>query len=117
MGYPVVHFEVLTDGDAGELQNFYAETFGWKIDADNPQKYGLVETGSDKGIPGGIAAAQQGPGMVTVYVMVPDIDATLAKAESLGAKTLMPKSEVTPEVTLAIMSDPHGHVIGLTQGE
>ena len=42
MANPVVHFEVL--GKDGErLQQFYRDLFGWKIDANNPMKYGYVE--------------------------------------------------------------------------
>lgn len=116
MGYPVVHFEVLTNGDAGQLQRFYADAFDWKVDTNNPQNYGLVDTSAGTGIAGGIGSAPEGPGHVTFYVMVPDIDATLKKVEELGAKTLMPKTQAGPEVTLALFADPHGHVVGLTEG-
>ena len=41
MGQPVVHFEVM--GQDGErLRSYYAELFGWAIDADNPLGYGVV---------------------------------------------------------------------------
>ena len=49
MGQPVVHFEVIGK-DGQQLQHFYADLFGWKIDADNPLNYGSVE---DAGITGG----------------------------------------------------------------
>ena len=54
MGNPVVHFEI-GGKNAKKLNDFYAKNFGWKIDANNPMKYGIVATGSDKGIPGGIS--------------------------------------------------------------
>src|SRR5215217_451237 len=41
MGQPVVHFEVI-GRDGPKLQSYYAELFGWEIDADNPMKYGIV---------------------------------------------------------------------------
>jgi uncharacterized protein len=41
MGQPVVHFEVIGK-DGAKLQHYYAELFGWEIDANNPLKYGTV---------------------------------------------------------------------------
>ena len=52
MGQPVVHFEVIGK-DGEQLQRFYADLFSWRIDADNPLKYGSVE---DAGITGGIGS-------------------------------------------------------------
>src|SRR5438067_1275229 len=34
MGQPVVHFEVIGK-DADKLQSYYAELFGWEMNADN----------------------------------------------------------------------------------
>jgi len=31
MGAKVVHFEVVTGGNADELQSFYSEVFGWNV--------------------------------------------------------------------------------------
>ena len=42
MGQPVVHFEIIGK-DAKKLQSYYSELFGWKIDADNPMNYGIVQ--------------------------------------------------------------------------
>ncbi len=114
MTYPVVWFEVLgKDGDA--LQRYYAELFSWKINADNPMGYGMVEASGKGGIPGGIAKKDDGQKHnVTFYVGTKDIDATLGRAEKLGGKTLMPKTKL-PEVTLAMFADPQGNVIGLVE--
>jgi predicted enzyme related to lactoylglutathione lyase len=80
MSNSVVHFEILGK-DAAKTQNFYSRLFGWKIDANNPMQYGLVEAGPG-GIGGGISAMPDGkppmaktviPGMVT-YAMFLDPD-------------------------------------------
>jgi predicted enzyme related to lactoylglutathione lyase len=42
MGQAVVHFEVVGK-DGAKLQGYYAEMFGWKMNADNPMNYALVE--------------------------------------------------------------------------
>jgi predicted enzyme related to lactoylglutathione lyase len=117
MGKPVTHWEV-TGKDGKRLQKFYAELFDWKIDTNNPMEYGMVDTGG-KGINGGIAAAQQGgPGGVTFYVEVDNLEEYLRTAERLGGKTLLPPSKVpgaTPPVELAMFADPEGNRIGLVK--
>ena len=42
MGQPVVHFEIIGK-DGPKLQSYYAELFGWEINADNPMNYGVVD--------------------------------------------------------------------------
>lgn len=115
MGYPVVHFEIHgRDGEA--IQKFYSDLFEWPIDANNPMKYGMTTTMVEgHGINGGITASESAP-MVTIYVAVDDLQAALDKAETLGAKTVMPPSDVPGGPSIALFSDPEGNVIGLVKG-
>ncbi len=53
MGAPVIHFEIM-GGEGTQLETFYRELFGWKINSNNPMKYGVVET---EGGPGGSMVA------------------------------------------------------------
>ncbi|MBA2537190.1 MAG: glyoxalase [Actinobacteria bacterium] len=114
MGNPVIHFEVIGK-DGAKLQKFYADAFDWKIDTNNPMKYGIVDNGGE-GINGGVGAAPEGDGHVTFYVNVPDINAHLEKIEKLGGRTIMPREQIGDLVTLAMFADPEGNVIGLTEG-
>jgi hypothetical protein len=120
MGQPVVHFEIV-GGDATKLQSYYAELFDWNIDANNQWKYGTVAreenlTEDGIGIGGGISPGPEGyPGHVTVYVQVPDVEASLAKAESLGGKRTMGPEQIMPHLIIGLFTDPEGHVIGLMQ--
>jgi predicted enzyme related to lactoylglutathione lyase len=115
MAHPVVHFEVIGK-DGPKLQKYYADLFGWQIDANNPMNYGLI-TDSGNGVGGGIAAGPEGyEGHVTFYVQVPDVEAALAKAESLGGARIFGPETIMENVTLGQFTDPEGHVIGLTQG-
>jgi predicted enzyme related to lactoylglutathione lyase len=120
MGQPVVHFEVI-GVDGKKLQSFYSELFGWTIDADNPMNYGLVDREGNVnpegvGIGGGVAGGPDGyEGHVTFYVEVPDVEAALAQAESLGGTRIFGPDEVMEGVVLGQFSDPEGHVIGLTK--
>jgi len=120
MGQPVVHFEVIGK-DAEKLHAYYGDLFGWEIDAGNPMKYGLVrpdESGSAEGsgIGGGIGSGPDGyEGHVTFYVEVPDVEAALAKAESLGGTRVMGPDQVMDQVVLGQFTDPEGHLIGLVE--
>lgn len=113
MGAPVVHFEIM-GGVGSELESFYRDLFGWKINSSNPLKYGVVETGAGPGgINGGVGPAHDGSRRVSVYVQVEDLRATLERAERLGGKTVLPPTEVPGGPKLAMFTDPAGNVTGL----
>ena len=87
MGQPVVHFEVIgTDGK--KLQAYYAELFGWDVDANNR----------------------------CLRRRVPDVAAALDKAVSLGGTTVFGPETVMGNLVLGQFLDPEGHVIGLIEG-
>jgi predicted enzyme related to lactoylglutathione lyase len=44
---------------------------------------------------------------------VPDVEAALAQAESLGGKRLLGPVSPTPEIVIGQFADPEGHVIGV----
>jgi uncharacterized protein len=123
MGQPVVHFEVIgKDGDG--LKSYYSELFGWQIESNNPMGYGIVSREGNTnaegiGIGGGISAGPEGyEGHVTFYVEVPDVEAALAKAESLGGSRIMGPETISGEMgqmVLGQLKDPEGHMIGLVQ--
>jgi len=111
MANPVAWFEV-TGPDAGALQRFYAQAFGWEIDASNPMNYGMVQP-QEGSIGGGVGPSPDGSSQVTFYVSVPDLQAALDKVSQLGGKTITPPMEVPDGPALAYFSDPAGNRIGL----
>ena|SRR5215207_6826062 len=124
MGQPVVHFEVLGK-DAEKTQSYYSELFGWDIQAlpfENPTNYGLVgreeNTNAEGiGIGGGVGGAPEGySGHVTFYVEVPDVEAALAKAESLGGKRMVGPDQVPGGPVIGLFQDPDGNTVGVSQG-
>jgi predicted enzyme related to lactoylglutathione lyase len=122
MGQPVVHFEVIgKDGD--KLRSYYSELFGWQIDANNPMNYGVIQRDGNTnaegaGIGGGVAGGPEGyDGHVTFYVEVPDVEAALAKAESLGGSRIFGPDNVMEGLVLGQFTDPEGHVIGVVQSQ
>jgi uncharacterized protein len=118
MGQPVVHFEIVgKDGD--KLRSYYGDLFGWEFDTDNPMNYGIVQrdpnTNADGiGIGGGVGQVPEGSdGHVTFYIQVPEVEAALAKAESLGGSRVMDPMSVAEGVEIGLFTDPEGHVVGV----
>ena len=119
MGQPVVHFEVIGK-DGKKLQDYYSQLFGWEIDANNPMNYGTVQregnTNEDgAGIGGGIAGGPEGyEGHVMFYVQVPDVEAAMQKAESLGGTRGMGPDEIPGAgIVIGHITDPEGHLVGV----
>jgi predicted enzyme related to lactoylglutathione lyase len=113
MGQPVVHFEVMGK-DPDKLRSYFGELFGWEFgEPMGPMDYAMVE--NDEGIAGGIGGVPEGySGHVTFYVQVPDVEATLAQAESLGGARMMGPDEVPGVgIVIGLLTDPDGHTIGV----
>jgi predicted enzyme related to lactoylglutathione lyase len=117
MANPVAWFEIV-GSDGAKLRSFYGDLFGWKIDPSTTgMDYGLVAP-EPKGIAGGVGRSEDGgTGHVTVYVEVDDLAASLARAEALGGKTVLPPMDIAGfNLSVAMLADPEGHVIGLSKG-
>ena len=126
MAYPVVHFEVI-GSDPAQLRNYYGELFGWEFDTSGPVapevsqpgNYGFVDPGATGaaggvGIPGGVGGGPGYDGYVTFYVGVPDVEAALRKAESLGGTRQMgPARAPGRELVVGRFTDPEGHLVGV----
>ena len=112
MANTVEWFEVLGKYPA-KLRGFYGELFGWKFQLapDASMDYGMTDK-EQTGIGGGVGAALEGSGWVTVYVSVADVGASVARAEKLGAKVLMPITDIG-NMFIAVVADPEGHPLGL----
>jgi predicted enzyme related to lactoylglutathione lyase len=121
MGQPVVHFEIIGT-DPERLRGYYGELFGWEFDTSGgvaesvseAGNYGFVQNPDGAGIPGGIGGGANHPCHVVFYVGVPDVEAALRNAESLGGKRTMGPQRV-PGSTLVVghFTDPEGHLIGV----
>jgi uncharacterized protein len=120
VGQPVVHFEIIAK-DVEALRSYYGELFGWQIHSDNPVGYGIVAREENTnaegiGIGGGFAAAPEGyDGHVTFYVEVPDVEAALAKAESLGGSRMMGPEQPMEGIEVGLFNDPEGRTVGVVK--
>ena len=113
MGNPVMQWQIVArDPDASA--RFYAALFGWKVQTNNALGYRVVDTGSGRGINGGIwPSPPEGHNLVQLFVEVEDVDAFVAKAASLGATIVVPKTELPDGDALAIAVDPSGLSFGI----
>jgi predicted enzyme related to lactoylglutathione lyase len=110
--HPIVHVEIPAN-DRQAAGAFYRTLFDWQVQDMPEMDYA---TFSAEGGPGGgftTVGQMSEAGKVLVYVLTEDIDATLAKAESLGGTTLVPKTEIPGMGWFGVFSDPTGNQIGV----
>src|SRR2546427_4695708 len=105
MGDPVTNFEV-NSADPAKARRFYSAVLGWKMN-EVPNNYTFVDTDAGgKGIGGGNGPLRGPKPLVTLYVVVRDLGATLKKATHHRRKVLFPAANVGPTPTSALVSDP-----------
>jgi predicted enzyme related to lactoylglutathione lyase len=85
-GAPVTWFEIM-GSDATRTQRFYADLFGWTVDNSAFPDYATVDTGTGRGIWGGIGGGVESR-WATIYASVTDVDETLHLAEKLGGSRI-----------------------------
>jgi predicted enzyme related to lactoylglutathione lyase len=85
-GEPVTWFEIF-GADAARTQRFYADLFGWEVDSSGFPEYAVVDTGSGRGIQGGIGGGLEAR-WATVYAKVASVDDALGRAEKLGGSRI-----------------------------
>jgi predicted enzyme related to lactoylglutathione lyase len=119
MADQVVHFEIIGSDPAG-LRKYYGDLFGWEFQTGDaattavsePGNYGFV--GADTaGLNGGVGGGDGYSAKVLFYIGVPDVEAALRKAESLGG-TRVTGPEGTPgSLVVGQFTDPEGNLIGV----
>ena len=123
MGQPVVHFEIIGT-DPARLRSYFGELFGWEFDTSSPvaeavsepDDYGFVNritTSDGTGIPGGVGGGSRYDSHVLFYVGVPDVEAALRRAESLGGKRVMGPERAPTGLVVGHFTDPEGNLIGV----
>ena len=111
MPNPVVHFEIGCP-DTAQAAQFYSSLFGWSASPMGPAM--MINTGASEGTQGHFTTLGHEPHHYTIfYVNVDDIDAYLAKAGSLGGKTVVPRVDIPNYGSFAWLSDPDGNTVGL----
>ena len=110
MSCPMVWFEALGQ-HADKLEGFYGEVLGWRFETPRTPRMPARPRSTLRARRLSRQPAQP-PWWVTFYTRVPDLDAAIEKARSLGSRVLVPP---TPhgESVFAVVSDPEGHPLGL----
>ncbi|MEZ5117878.1 MAG: VOC family protein [Candidatus Nanopelagicales bacterium] len=110
----------LVTTDVAAAKEFYGGLFGWVYD-DIPTPMGPVYTMCLKGedtvagigpLPPDMAASGV-PSMWNSYVLVSDLDATLARAGDAGGAVVMPAMQVMTQGRMAMVADPSGAAVGV----
>lgn len=125
MGHAVVHFEIIGT-DPARLRSYYGELFGWEFQTGDatteavsqPGNYGFIDGASTGGgIDGGVGGGDGYEPRVLFYVGVPDVEAALAKAESLGGTRRMGPEGTPGTLVVGQFTDPEGNLIGVAGTE
>jgi uncharacterized protein len=72
----------------------------------------MVDTGAGRGIQGGLGLGEQAQ-WATIYARVPDVAATLARAEELGGSRIYGPMAVDDHMETGAFRDPAGNVFGV----
>src|SRR5471030_2837831 len=109
----VVQWQIVAR-DAEGVARFYGSLFDWKVSKNNALGYREIKSANGRGIDGGVwPSPPEGHNLVQLFVEVDDVDAYIAKATALGAKVIVPKSDLPDGDALAIVLDPAGLSFGL----
>jgi uncharacterized protein len=120
MPQPVVHFEII--GRAPEaLRSYYGELFGWAFDTSGPVSGEVSESGNygfiepiGPGVAGGVGGGASYEPRVLFYVGVPEVEAALQRAESLGGTRAMgPDRAPGRGLVVGHFRDPEGNLVGV----
>jgi predicted enzyme related to lactoylglutathione lyase len=114
----IVSWNELMTRDAQASAKFYTTLFGWKREDMDMGGYTYSMFASNGRPVAGMfalpAEAESMPGMWMGYVTVENLEASLEKAQQLGAK--IHKEITTIQMgKFAILADPQGAIIGLWQ--
>jgi uncharacterized protein len=113
MGRPVIHFQILSK-KPDDTQRFFSDLFGWKVSRDNPLDYRVIDTGTERGIQGGIwPCPPEGHNFVQLFVEVDDVTRYVERVRSLGGNVIVPLQTLPGGDEMAIVLDSQGIPFGL----
>ena len=113
MPHPVIHAEIRS-ADPDATRAFFGGLFGWTYTDGGWPGYTFVDTGVPDALYTAISPLQGDADLVTFFVGVGDLDASLVQATDLGGRVVQPRVDV-PGVAFALIADPQGHIVGLAQ--
>jgi predicted enzyme related to lactoylglutathione lyase len=111
-----IWYELLTT-DTDAAIDFYGKIVGWTASKfPGPMDYNILSAGADN-----VAGVMKNPAPTAPawlgYVGVDDVDATVAKIESLDGKVHMPATDLPGVGRMAMVEDPQGAYFYVMRGE
>ena len=119
----IAYFEIPAN-NVDRAKKFYHSLLGWKIEPTKSpmdpamvkeMEYQDISTGDAKEGTvnmGGMYKRMMNESIIN-YVVVDDLDKTLAKVEKLGGHIVVPKKEIKTVGVIAVIIDTEGNAIGL----
>ena len=109
-----VHWNELQTSDVNSAKTFYTKLFGWTTQPFGAGMDYTILMNNGTGF-GGImkAPSPKAPAQWVNYVVVKDVDATIARLKKLGGKVCAPPFDVPGVGRLAIVQDPQGATFGV----
>jgi predicted enzyme related to lactoylglutathione lyase len=118
MSNPFTYAE-LHSQDPDQALPFYRALFDWKLKTPQHTPVGpYTEIEPGEGIDAGAMRAQGGaPSHWLVYIRVGDLRAHIERAQKLGARVLVDRSEVPDVGWFAVVADPAGAAFGMFEAK
>jgi len=109
----MISWHELMTGDVEGAKKFYAELLGWgfqEFPMEEGGSYWVVKVGEEEvgGIMGTPPDAAGVPPHWGLYITVDNVDATVKKAEKMGAMVLVPPMDIPKVGRFAVLQDPQG---------
>lgn len=106
----------LTTRNLAATQGFYGPLLGWAFQDAGMEGFAYTLAMAGDAMVAGIFAPFDGqPEAWLIYFEAEDLDATLARATTLGAQVLQPANDVPETGRFAVLADPQGAAFGLFQ--
>lgn len=106
-------FFELACSDLSRARSFYSELFGWRFRDTASADFVMIE---GAGTPGGMIRDPSTPAgrpNCKLFFKVDRLKTKLAEAEKLGAKVVVPPTQVSPTNTIAEFRDLDQNIIGM----
>jgi predicted enzyme related to lactoylglutathione lyase len=118
---PLVHFQIATP-DPEATRAFFRELFDWEFTPGAGRIVANVDTGARRIEPndiypgGSLLQTREGASTyAALFFRVADLDATVRRAQKLGARVLVPRSRTLQGTDVSIIATPEGLTIGIVQ--
>ena len=107
----------LASSDTAAAQQFYAAVLGWSWTNSNTPGMEYLMASTATGMVAGMMKVEspEQPVAWSFYTAVDDCDATAAKAQSLGAKLIVPPADIPGTGRFAVLIDPQGAGFAILQ--